>query len=335
MGRFFIGAKLMSGTIPLSLSQQFDEHGSPLSGGKLYLIQAGTTSTPQNAYQDGDLTLPLSNPITLDSAGRLPQFFLADGLIKIRLTDSSGVDQIVADGIQVIGPSSGGGGGGAVDATTIFQTGDVMWLDVDGTRAGWVRDNGRTIGSATSGATERANADTEALFNWLWQKFDNTLCAVSGGRGADSATDWAANKTIATMDKRGYCAGGLDTMGNSAAGRYSGVPIAYGSATAAGSVLGESLHTLSSAEMPTHTHSGNTGTENTSLAHQHSYTSTTSSTGAAQAGADRNTYTGVSALTSSNSPPAHTHSFTTGSAGSGSSHNNVQKTVLGTYFRKL
>ena len=72
----------MAGTINLSLSQQFDEHRSPLSGGLLYLIEAGTTSTPQSGYQDSDLTLPLPNPITLDAAGRIPAFFLADGSIK-------------------------------------------------------------------------------------------------------------------------------------------------------------------------------------------------------------------------------------------------------------
>src|SRR3954469_20758339 len=99
----------MSGTIPLSMTQQLTELGAPLNGGKLYLIQAGTVSTPQNGYQDPSLTLVLPNPITLDAAGRLPQFFLADGFIKIRLLDSTGVVQREADNIQVIGPSSGGG----------------------------------------------------------------------------------------------------------------------------------------------------------------------------------------------------------------------------------
>ena len=46
----------MAGTIPLSLTQQFDNSTNlPLSGGKIYFIQAGTTSTPQNAYQDSGL----------------------------------------------------------------------------------------------------------------------------------------------------------------------------------------------------------------------------------------------------------------------------------------
>jgi len=74
----------MSGTIPLSMTQQFDVYGKPLAGGQLYLIQAGTVSTPQNGFQDSALTIPLPNPITLDAAGRIPQFFLADGSIKVR-----------------------------------------------------------------------------------------------------------------------------------------------------------------------------------------------------------------------------------------------------------
>lgn len=207
-----------AGTISFSLSQQLDQFGKPLSGCKFYTIQAATTSTPQNAYQDADLTLALPNPMTCDAAGRLPQFFLADGSIKIRLTDKNGVTQIVADGILVIGPSSGGGGGGGgVDPTTILSTGDIKTSYGTGTLSGFVRLNGRTIGSASSGATERANADTEALFNYLWQADPNLV--VSSGRGASSAADWAANKTITLPDARGRVLAGLDDMGASAAGR--------------------------------------------------------------------------------------------------------------------
>jgi hypothetical protein len=314
------------------MSQQFNELGSPLSGGLLYFIEAGTTSTPQNAYQDSGLTLPLPNPVILDQAGRVPQFYLADGSIKIRLTDSAGVQQLVADNILVIGPSSGGGGGGSVDPTTIFQTGDVIWLDVDGTRSGWVRDNARTIGSSTSGASERANADTEALFNWLWQNFDNTICPVSSGRGASSAADWAANKNIATPDKRGYIPGGLDTMGNSAASRFASVPVVSGSTSTPGSIVGEVLNTLTTAQMPSHTHTGLTGVNNNG--HTHTYLKPSGGVNAA-GGLDVAAISSTVSETSGAESSPHTHNFTTNSSGSGTAHNNVQKTVLGTFYRKL
>lgn len=327
----------MAGSISLSLSQQFDELGSPLSGGKLYFIQAGTTSTPQNAYYDTDLTLPLPNPVTLDAAGRVPAFYLADGQIKIRLTSATGVTQIEQDNLLVIGPSSGGGGGGTVDPTTVFQTGDCLWLDYQGTRNGWVRDNGRTIGSASSGATERANADTSALFVYLWNTFSNTICPVSTGRGANAAADFAANKTITLPDKRGYVPGGLDDMGNSAASRYANVPVVSGDVTTAGSVVGEVTHALTAAEHashdhdvflndPGHTHtvpllaSGTAGGSGSGFAVNTSNTTTSSVTTGLQ----------VRSATAGGGTQNKTNT-----QGSGTAHNNVQKTVLGSFFRKL
>src|ERR1700686_2544976 len=98
----------MAGSILLSLSQQFDSLGKPLNGGLLYTFAAGTTN-PQSAFQDVALTIPYPNPITVDGGGRVPPFYLADGQIKIRLTDKFGVLQVSADNLLVIGASSGTG----------------------------------------------------------------------------------------------------------------------------------------------------------------------------------------------------------------------------------
>src|SRR4030095_1292395 len=139
-----------AGTVPgFSLAQQQDSNGAPRVGCKLYTIQAGTVSTPQNGYQDSGLTIPLSNPIICDAYGRLPQIFLADGSIKLRLTKSNGTQVFVADGILVVGASSGGGGGSPVDPTTVLQTGWLQPIYGTGVVTGFVRANGRTIGSAT------------------------------------------------------------------------------------------------------------------------------------------------------------------------------------------
>ena len=322
----------MAGSISLSLSQQFDELGSPLSGGKLYFIQAGTTSTPQNAYYDTDLTLPLPNPVTLDAAGRVPAFYLADGQIKVRLTSATGVTQIEQDNLLVIGPSSGGGGGGTVDPTTVFQTGDCLWLDIQGTRTGWVRDNGRTIGSASSGATERANADTSALFVYLWNTFSNTICPVSTGRGANAAADFAANKTITLPDKRGYIAGGLDDMGNTTASRYANVPVVSGDTITAGSVLGEATHTMTVAESAVLTYTATV----TDPGHSHGIKN--ASVQGVQGGVSFSAPVGAfGSGTSLGSTDAAVTGITVGvttNAGGGA-HNNQPKTVLGTFFRKL
>jgi hypothetical protein len=247
---FALGASAFAaGTIPYSLSQQLDEFGKPLSGCKLYLIQAGTVSTPQNGYQDSGLTLVLPNPLTCDAAGRLPQFFLADGSIKVRLTKSNGVNVVTADGILVVGASSGGGGGSPVDPTTIIATGDVKARYGTGVLAGFVRLNGRTIGSATSGATERANADTQALFEYLWNTDVNL--SVSGGRGASSIADWGANKAITLPDMRGRMIAGLEDMGNSAAGRM--LTCANATTLGTGCAIATDQRTVSTAMLPSYT----------------------------------------------------------------------------------
>jgi hypothetical protein len=231
----------MAGTIPLSLTQQFDIYGKPLAGGQLYLIQAGTVSTPQDGFQDTNLTIKMPYPITLDAAGRVPQFFLADGTIKVRLQDKNGVVQLAADSILVIGPSAGGGGGSTVDPTQLIQTGNMILRYGVGVIAGYVRLNGLTIGNAISGATERANLDCQNLFQYLYGA-DPNLVVTPGGRGASAAADWAANKQIATPDWRGYAFSCLDDMGNTPAGRLSatywgGNPILLGSVGGGESVV--------------------------------------------------------------------------------------------------
>lgn len=69
--------------------------------------------------------------------------------------------------------------------------------------SGWVELSDGTIGSASSGASTRANADTEDLYTLIWNGVSNTYAPVSGGRGVSAAADFAANKTIQT----GYFAG--------------------------------------------------------------------------------------------------------------------------------
>lgn len=242
-----------AGTIPFSLSQQLDNLGRPLAACKLYTIQAGTTSTPQNAYQDSALTLVLPNPQICDSAGRLPQMFLADGTVKVRLTDRNGVQQVVADNIQVTGASSGGGGGGTVDPTTILSTGDLKATYGTGVLSGFVRANGRTIGSSTSGASERANADCQALFEYLWSADANLV--VSTGRGASANADWVANKVISLPDWRGQGIGALADMGNSATTVLT-TTYCGSDPTVLGTACGVQSKTLGTTNLPAYTPAG-------------------------------------------------------------------------------
>jgi microcystin-dependent protein len=321
------GPAMAAGTIPgISMTQQLDSLGRPLNGGRLYLIQAGTTSTPQNCYQDSGLTIPWPNPITLDSAGRIPQLFCADGSIKIRLTNAAGVQQLVADNLLVVGPSGGGGGGGTVDPTTILATGDIKYVFGTDTLTGFVRCNGKTIGSATSGGTERANADTSALFSFLWGGGANLT--VSGGKGASAAADFAANKTIALPDCRGRVIAGLDDIGGSAFRlTATGLGVA---ADVLGNAGGSETYTLVTSNLPPYTPSGlisGIGNSSESIFQRNSGSITVSTGGA-------NTVPSFS--NSSVSINGSQYGFT-GSAQGGSSapFSRVQPTILMTPYIKL
>jgi hypothetical protein len=322
----------MAGTLfGLSLSQRVDLNGTPAVGWLLYLYQANT-STPVNSYQDTALTVLNPWPIAADAYGMMRQFWLADGSYRARATSADGsITYFDQQTILALGASTGAAPSGGVDATAIYQTGDVMWLDRQGTRTGWVRDNGRTIGSATSGAAERANADVQPLFEFLWNNFSDAICPVVSGRGGSSLADWGANKQITTPDKRGYISGGLDDMGNSAAARYAGVPVVSGSVTTAGSVLGEATHVTTSGEMPAHTHVASV----TDPGHTHTgtnFTDLASRVGGAQSGASA--FQAASQTISINSATTGV-TVSNANTGGGTAHNNVQKTVLGTFYRKL
>jgi len=242
----------LAGTIfSLALSQQMDSQGKPLLNAPLF-VYAANTSTPADTYEDYGLEIANPWPLRTDGNGRLPPFWLEDGAYRARLTDEAGaVVYFDIPFVQALGPSEGsegGGGGGSVDADAIFQTGDMKWRPTSGTLTGWVRANGRTIGSATSGATERANADTQPLYEHLWNNFSNAVCAVTGGRGVSAASDFNANKSIAIYTMRGKGQRGLDDMGSSAAGVLTG-----GTPTVAGSSSGTEKKTIAKENLPSYT----------------------------------------------------------------------------------
>ena len=105
----------------------YDNSGNPLSGGKVWTYQAGT-STPLATYTDRGGATPNANPVVLSSAGRASIWLQTNVAYKIRVDDSAGnviatVDnfyagadpaQLVAAGIV---PATGGTYTGAVSFT--------------------------------------------------------------------------------------------------------------------------------------------------------------------------------------------------------------------------
>lgn len=115
---------------------------------------------------------------------------------------------------------------------------------------GWVLLNGGTIGNASSGGTTRANDDTEDLFTLLWDSMADAEAAVSSGRGASAAADFAANKTITLPDSRGRV---LITVDGSA-GIITSSSTDGANADTLGGKGGTQTHQLTTTEMPAHNH---------------------------------------------------------------------------------
>jgi len=85
-------------------AQFFDNDGNVLSGGKIYTYAAGT-STPATVYTSSNGSIAHSNPIVLDSAGRVPtgEIWLTDGInYKFVLNNSSGTLIATYDNISGI-----------------------------------------------------------------------------------------------------------------------------------------------------------------------------------------------------------------------------------------
>ena len=89
-------------------AQFFDGNGNPLSGGKVYSYQAGTT-TPQTTYTTSAGNVAHANPIILDSAGRVPsggEIWLTDSQDYKFIVNTS-ADVLVATYDNVAGNGSG------------------------------------------------------------------------------------------------------------------------------------------------------------------------------------------------------------------------------------
>lgn len=123
---------------------------------------------------------------------------------------------------------------------------------------GMLACSGKTVGDASSNATARANADMEALFTHLWTIGNSdaslsiyTSAGAGSSYGANAAADWAAHKAIALPDARGRVTAGKDTMGGTDADR---IVTNDAQGDKVGGVCGEENHTLTTTEIPSHTH---------------------------------------------------------------------------------
>lgn len=84
----------MTGLLPNAQQQFCDSNGQPLAAGSVYMYVPGTT-TPKTTYQDSGLTVPNTNPVVLNAAGRAAIW--GNGSFRQVVYDVNGV--LIWDGV--------------------------------------------------------------------------------------------------------------------------------------------------------------------------------------------------------------------------------------------
>jgi hypothetical protein len=107
----------------------------------------------------------------------------------------------------------------------------------------------QTVSKTTNG--DITGTQYELHYKYLWNNFADGQAAVAGGRGASAQDDWDADKAITTPDFQDRV-----VMGVSSAGSITTVGDTAGATTvaAAGTNGTTGSHTLTTAEIPAHTH---------------------------------------------------------------------------------
>lgn len=129
----------------------------------------------------------------------------------------------------------------------MFSTGDAKLTLKNVADPGWVLMNDGSIGNGSSGATTRANADTQALFELVWSNITNTWCPTQDStgaavaRGASATADFNANRRIVLPRTLGRAL--------AVAGAGSGL-----TSRALGEYLGAETHVLTQTETPLKSH---------------------------------------------------------------------------------
>ena len=188
--------------------------------------------------------------------------------------------------------------------TGFWTTGDVKLTIKTTADSGWIMCNDGTIGNTSSGATY-ANANAQNLYTLLWNNISNTDAPVTGGRGANAAADWTAQKPIALTKMLGRAL--------ALAGTGAGL-----SARNLGDTVGEETHLLSSGEMPSHSHTATV----TDPGHNHTWSNGNPITGTGGA-AGSSGGLGQSTLIQSATTGITVANANTGGGGA---HNNMQPT---------
>jgi hypothetical protein len=187
-------------------AQLFDDNGSPLSGGKLYSYTAGTT-TPRATYTTSVGNVAHTNPIILDSAGRVPsggEVWLTDNAnYKFVVKTSADVTIATYDNVQ--------GSNNSVVASQIGLT-PYQWITATDVQGGF-EDVVDVLG-ASGGASEVGfiQGGTGAVASTVQTQLRAVVTPEQFGALGDGVTDDTAAFTAAVTYLSSLSGGGGGTV---------------------------------------------------------------------------------------------------------------------------
>lgn len=174
---------------------------TPLNLGDVVLFVTSEIIGSAGKIVDGSVTTTKIAPLAVTDSR------IADKAVVERTIDDGAVSSRTIAAGAVVSASIGNGAilpahlGGTLSGG-IAITGQVGQFFQKTAPVGWVWADGGTIGSASSGATNRANSDCHDLFVHVWNNADDTDCPVLGGRGFSAEDDWNAHRQITLPDSR-------------------------------------------------------------------------------------------------------------------------------------
>jgi hypothetical protein len=269
--------------LPPGVQQFFDNSGNPLSSGKIYFYEVGT-STFKDTYTSSAATTVNTNPITLNAGGKAPTGGIYGiGLYRQLVKDRNG--NTIWDAVT----APGGGGSTPTDVGDGNLVGTVLpWSGLVAPNQ-YVFAYGQEISRTTypeffTAVTQQANVICSAASNTLTGVSDTSqipigapvelaLCVVAGttvvSKTASTVTlsnpssvsinavatffPWGngdGSTTFNVPDFRGYVMAGRTNMGGTASSNLGVYFSNTVSPNALGAIGGSQSHTLTEAEIP-------------------------------------------------------------------------------------